>query len=70
MTVIIIIIITMIMIMNYDTDHCQGPGHIRAHTALTTWIGEMGGEASERVGQLCRLFSDHGLPCEASSEIR
>ena len=30
----------------------------------------MGGQASDRVTQLCTLFSGHGLPCEASSEIR
>jgi len=48
----------------------EGPGHIRAHTNLTTWIGEMDGEDSPRVKQLCELFSGHGLPCEASKEIK
>ena len=48
----------------------EGPGHIRAHTALTSWVGEMDGEDSDRVRQLCLLFSQHGLPCEASQEIR
>jgi len=48
----------------------EGPGHIKAHTNLTTWIGEMSGGESERVNQLCQLFSDHGLPCEASKEIK
>ena len=62
--------IFIIISMTMSVKCCQGPGHIRAHTALTTWIGEMGGEASERVAELCGLFSDHGLPCEASSEIR
>lgn len=48
----------------------EGPGHIRAHTNLTTWIGEMDGKDSTRVKQLCKLFSDHGLPSEASMEIK
>lgn len=48
----------------------EGPGHIHAHTNLTTWIGEMDGKDSTRVKQLCQLFSDHGLPCEASMEIK
>ena len=48
----------------------EGPGHIRAHTNLTTWIGEMDGKDTPRVKQLCELFSNHGLPCEASMEIK
>ena len=48
----------------------EGPGHIRAHTDLTTWIGEMDGTESERVTQLCQLFTQHGLPSQASNEIR
>jgi len=48
----------------------EGPGHIRAHTNLTSWVGEMDGRKSERVSQLCTLFSEHGLPSEASTEIR
>lgn len=48
----------------------EGPGHIRAHTSLSTWIGEMDGQDSPRVRQLCALFTDHGLPCEASMEIK
>ena len=48
----------------------EGPGHIRAHTNLTTWLGEMTGGKTDRVTQLCSLFSQHGLPCEASLEIR
>jgi len=48
----------------------EGPGHIRAHTNLTTWVGEMDGKDSPRVRQLCELFSGHGLPCEASLEIK
>merc|ERR1711874_1807 len=48
----------------------EGPGHIRAHTNLTTWIGEMDGTDSQRVADLCQLFSEHGLPCQASNEIR
>ena len=43
----------------------EGPGHI-----LTTWIGEMDGVNSSRVQQLVKLFSDHGLPCQASLEIK
>ena len=48
----------------------EGPGHIRAHTNLTTWIGEMDGVNSSRVQQLVKLFSEHGLPCQASLEIK
>ena len=48
----------------------EGPGHIRAHTNLTTWIGEMDGPVSQRVTDLCQLFTDHGLPCQPSNEIK
>jgi len=48
----------------------EGPGHIRAHTHLPTWIGEMDGKSSSRVAQLCSLFSEHNLPCQESQEIR
>ena len=48
----------------------EGPGHIRAHTDLQSWIGEMNGSDSERVKQLCNLFSEHGLPCVPSTEIK
>jgi len=48
----------------------EGPGHIRAHTNLPTWIGEMDGKASTRVTQLCELFTAHNLPSEESLEIR
>jgi len=48
----------------------EGPGHIRAHTNLQTWIGEMDGQPSSRVSQLCALFTGHNLPCEESAEIR
>ena len=48
----------------------EGPGHIRAHTDLASWLGEMDGEDTERVRQLCQLLTQHGLPCEASQQIR
>jgi len=48
----------------------EGPGHIYAHTNLTTWIGEMSGVSSDRVASLCSLFSSHGLPSEPSGEIK
>ena len=43
---------------------------VRAHTNLTTWLGEMEAGLTDRVRELCALFSRHGLPCEASLEIR
>ena len=48
----------------------EGPGHIRAPPDLTTWVGEMEAGKTDRLTQLCSLFSQHGLPCEASLEIR
>ena len=48
----------------------EAPGHIRAHTNLTSWLGEMYGQESERVKELSKLFSQHGLPTEPSQEIR
>jgi len=48
----------------------EGPGHIRAHTDLPTWIGEMDGSESQRVEEICKLFTAHNLPSQASKEIK
>ena len=36
----------------------------------TNHPGEMDGQPSSRVSQLCALFTGHNLPCEESAEIR
>lgn len=48
----------------------EGPGIVRNHAELPSWIGEMSGKQSERVDKLCKIFSAHGLPTHPSENIR
>ena len=48
----------------------EGPGVVRNHAELPSWIGEMDGKPSARVEHLCEVFTAHGLPTEMSGDIR
>lgn len=48
----------------------EAPGVVRNHAELPSYIGEMSGGVSERVRQIAALLSKHGLPTEASENIR
>jgi len=48
----------------------EGPGIVRNHAELPSWIGEMSGEQSNRVDRICGILSDHGLPTHPSQNIR
>ena len=47
----------------------EAPGVVRNFADLPSYIGEIGGGHSARTTELARLFSDHGVPTQASSEI-
>ena len=48
----------------------EGPGIVRNHADLPSWIGELSGGQSERVTKLCRIFTDNGIPTDPSQNIR
>ena len=48
----------------------EGPGAVRNYAMLSTYIGEMKGELSARSQTLAKTFTQHGLPTEASEDIR
>ena len=48
----------------------EGPGVVRNHAELPSFIGEMGGGVSGRTTSLTTVFSEHGLPSQASENIR
>ena len=48
----------------------EGPGIVRNHAELPSWIGEMSGGQSERATKLCRIFSDNGIPTDPSQDIK
>lgn len=48
----------------------EGPGVIRNHAELPSYIGEMSGGISERVTEIAETLSGAGLPTEASASIR
>jgi 2-dehydropantoate 2-reductase len=48
----------------------EGPGIVRNHAELPSWIGEMSGGPSERVTQLCQIFTDNGIPTDPSQDIK
>ena len=45
-------------------------GVVRNHAELPSLIGEMDGGVSDRTTSLAKAFSEHGLPTEASEDIR
>ena len=48
----------------------EEPGVVRNHAELPSTLGEMQGGMSDRAIALARAFSEHGLPTEASENIR
>ena len=48
----------------------EAPGVVRNHAELPSFIGEMKGGVSGRTRALAAAFSAHGLPTEASENIR
>ena len=48
----------------------EGPGVIRNHAELPSYIGEMEGGVSERVKDIAAVLSGAGLPTEPSENIR
>ncbi len=47
-----------------------GPGHIKNHASLPSWIGEYEGGMSERVKDLAETFTAHGLETIASENVK
>ncbi len=47
-----------------------GPGHIKNHASLPSWIGEYEGGMSERVRDLAETFTAHGLETIASENVK
>ena len=48
----------------------EGPGCVRNHAELPTYIGEMSGELSERSQNIAEFLSQNGLPTQAVADIR
>ncbi len=48
----------------------EGPGVIRNHAELPSYIGEMSGGVSERVTEIAETLTSAGLPTEPSASIR
>ena len=47
-----------------------GPGHIKNHGSLPSWIGEYEGGMSDRVSDLAETFTAHNLETIAASDIK
>ena len=47
-----------------------GPGHIKNHAALPSWIGEYDGGMSERVKDIAETFTAHNLETIAAPDIK
>ncbi len=47
-----------------------GPGHIKNHASLPSWIGEYEGGMSDRVKNVAETFTAHGLETVASDNIK
>ncbi len=47
-----------------------GPGHIKNHASLPSWIGEYEGGMSDRVKNVAETFTAHGLETIASNNIK
>jgi 2-dehydropantoate 2-reductase len=47
-----------------------GPGHIKNHASLPSWIGEYDGGVSERVKMIAETFTAHGLETIASDNVK
>ena len=47
-----------------------GPGHIKNHGSLPSWIGEYEGRMSDRVSDLAETFTEHNLETIAVADIK
>ena len=47
-----------------------GPGHIKNHGSLPSWIGEYEGRMSDRVSDLAETFTAHNLETIAAPDIK
>ena len=47
-----------------------GPGHIKNHGSLPSWIGEYEGGMSDRVSDLAETFTEHNLETIAVADIK
>ena len=47
-----------------------GPGHIKNHASLPSWIGEYDGGISERVKIIADTFTEHGLEMIAAEDVK
>ena len=47
-----------------------GPGHIKNHASLPSWIGEYEGGLSDRVKDLAETFTAHGLETIATDNVK
>ena len=47
-----------------------GPGHIKNHASLPSWIGEYEGGMTQRVKDIAETFSAHGLETIASDNVK
>ena len=47
-----------------------GPGHIKNHASLPSWIGEYEGGLSDRVKDIAETFTAHGLETIASDNVK
>jgi len=47
-----------------------GPGHIKNHAALPSWIGEYEGGVTDRVNEIADTFTSHGLEMIATEDVK
>ena len=47
-----------------------GPGHIKNHASLPSWIGEYEGGFSDRVKDIAETFTAYGLETIASDNVK
>ena len=47
-----------------------GPGHIKNHSSLPSWIGEYEGGLSDRIKDIAETFTAHGLETIASDNVK
>ncbi len=47
-----------------------GPGHIKNHASLPSWIGEYEGGVSDRVKEIADTFTEHGLEMIAAEDVK
>ena len=53
-----------------QTSNVLGPGHVKNHAALPSWIGEYDGGMSDRVKDLAETFTAHNLETIAVPDIK